>query len=395
MTTGTVEDVAGPSPGSTSSLRVANQHRVIKVLQEAPAGSPVTQADIARATKLAPATVSNIVRELHAAGFVDTTAGAGRRGTAVRISRGAGLVVGIDFGHQHLRVAISDLAGAILAETSRQISSSHAYEEGLELATTLRDELLSSLAATPDAVLAIGLGLPAPIGADGLVVSSSILPGWVGVKADAVASERLGKPVIIDNDANLGALAEHRRGAGIGHPCMVYVKVSSGVGAGIIIDGRLFRGGAGTAGEIGHLTLDESGPVCRCGNRGCLEAYTSVTMVKDVLAVQHPNASFAEIVAAARVADTASRRVIEDAGRQLGWGLAMVSNLLNPTCLVVGGDMAQAGDMLLDAIRTGLRRHALGSLGATVELRTALLGDRAPVLGALLLALDHVEPALP
>lgn len=120
-----------------------------------------------------------------------------------------------------------------------------------------------------------------------------------------------------------------------------------------------------------------------------------MTTVKDLLAVQHPNASFAEIVAAARVADTASRRVIEDAGRQLGWGLAMVSNLLNPTCLVVGGDMAQAGDMLLDAIRTGLRRYALGSLGATVELRTALLGDRAPVLGAVLLALDHVEPALP
>ncbi|MEJ7630076.1 MAG: ROK family transcriptional regulator [Nocardioidaceae bacterium] len=395
MSSGTVEDLARPSPGSTSSLRVANLHRVIKVLQEAPAGNPVTQADIARATKLAPATVSNIVRELHAAGFVDTTAGAGRRGTAVRISRGAGLVVGIDFGHQHLRVAISDLAGAILAETSRQLASSHACEEGLELATTLRDELLEGLAASPDAVLAIGLGLPAPIGADGLVVSSSILPGWVGVKADAVATERFGKPVIIDNDANLGALAEHRRGAGIGHPCMVYVKVSSGVGAGIIIDGRLFRGGGGTAGEIGHLTLNDSGPVCRCGNRGCLEAYTSVTTVKDLLAVQHPNASFAEIVAAARVADTASRRVIEDAGRQLGWGLAMVSNLLNPTCLVVGGDMAQAGDMLLDAIRTGLRRYALGSLGATVELRTALLGDRAPVLGAVLLALDHVEPALP
>lgn len=395
MSAGSDVDLAPSSPGSTSSLRVANQHRVIKVLQDAVAGSLVTQADIARSTKLAPATVSNIVRELHAAGFVDTVAGSGRRGTTVRIARGAGLVVGIDFGHQHLRVAVSDLAGAILAETSRQISPTHACDEGLELAAMLRDELLTRLSATPDAVLAIGLGLPGPVGADGLVVSSSILPGWVGVRADQVAAERLGKPVIIDNDANLGALAEHRRGAGMGHPCMVYVKVSSGVGAGLIIDGRLFRGGGGTAGEIGHLTLDESGPVCRCGNRGCLEAYTSVTMVKELLAVQHPNATFGEIVAAARVADTASRRVIEDAGRQLGWGMAMVANLLNPTCLVVGGDMAQAGDMLLDAIRIGLRRHALGSIGATVALRTAVLGDRASVLGALLLALDSVEPVLP
>lgn len=390
-----VQDIVAPSPGSTSSLRVANQRRIIDVLKEAAAGHPVTQADIARATKLAPATVSNIVRELHAAGFVETTAGAGRRGTSVRIARGAGLVLGIDFGHQHVRVAVSDLVGTILAETSRQLSPSHAYDEGLELAVALRDELLEALSVTPASILAIGMGLPAPIDPDGIVVSSSILPGWVGVKAGVVAAERLGGAVIIDNDANLGALAEHRRGAGQGHPCMVYLKVSSGVGAGIIIDGRLFRGGAGTAGEIGHLTIDDSGPVCRCGNRGCLEAYTSVTTVKELLAGQYPGATFAEIVASARVADTASRRVIDDAGQQLGWGMAMVANLLNPTCLVVGGDMAQAGDMLLDSIRAGMRRHALGSLGAMIVLRTALLGDRASVVGALLLALDSVELAVP
>ncbi len=395
MPAGSVSGVTTPSPGSTSSLRVANQRRVIKVLQEAPTGRLVTQADIARATKLAPATVSNIVRELNAAGFVETIAGAGRRGTSVRIARGAGLVLGIDFGHQHVRVAVSDLSGSTLAETTSHISPAHASEEGLGLAATLRDELLGSLDADPDSVLAIGMGLPAPIGADGLVVSSSILPGWVGVDAVTAASARLGKPVIIDNDANLGALAEYHRGAGVGHPCMVYVKVSSGVGAGIIIDGRVFRGGGGTAGEIGHLTLDELGPVCRCGNRGCLEAYTSVTHVMELLAGQHPNATFAEVVASARVADTASRRVMDDAGRQLGWGIAMMANLLSPTCVVLGGDMAQAGDVMLDAIRVGLRRHALGSLGADVQLRTSVLGDRASVLGAVLLALTSVEPVLP
>lgn len=383
------------SPGSTSSLRIANQRRVVSVLQTAAHGPAVTQADIARATSLAPATVSNIVRGLLAAGFVETTAGAGRRGTAVRISRDAGVVIGIDFGHRHVRVAVGDLAGSILAENRSAISPSHACEEGLELAATMRDELLAGLRLEPDSVVSIGLGLPAPVGADGLVVSSSILPGWVGVRADVVAAERLGRPVFIDNDANLGALAEHRRGAGAGHACMVFLKVSSGVGAGLIVDGRLFRGGAGTAGEIGHLTLDEAGPVCRCGSRGCLEAYTSVTVVKELLAGQHPGATFAEIVAAAQSADNASRRVIEDVGRQLGWGMAMVANLLNPTCLVVGGDMAQAGDIVLDAIRTGMRRHALGSVGAAVEVRTALLGERASVVGAMLLALDAVDAQLP
>jgi predicted NBD/HSP70 family sugar kinase len=395
MSRGAVGDAVTAGPGSTSSLRVANQQRVVAALQAADPGAVLTQADIARATRLAPATVSNIVRELQAAGFVETTAGAGRRGTTVRISRNAGLVLGVDFGHQHVRVAVSDLTGTIIAETTRRISPSHGHLEGLESACELRDELLAGLGVAGSAVLAIGLGLPAPISADGLVVSSSILPGWVGVKAVAVASERLGRPVIIDNDANLGALGEHRLGAGRGHPCMVYLKVSSGLGAGIIVNGGVFRGGGGTAGEIGHLTFDEAGPVCRCGNRGCLEAYTSVTHVLDLLAVQHPHATFAEIVAFARGADTAARRVVEDVGWQLGWGMAMVANLVNPTCVVVGGEMAQAGDMLLDAIRAGMRRHALGSPANTMELRTAQLGDRASVLGAVLLALATVQPALP
>jgi predicted NBD/HSP70 family sugar kinase len=395
MSRGADADVVASSPGSTSSLRIANQRRVVAALQTVMPGVVLTQADIARATRLAPATVSNIVRELQAAGFVETTAGAGRRGTTVRISRGAGLVLGVDFGHRHLRVAVSDLSGAILAEATRQISPTHGYGEGLDAACALRDELLEGLGVRAGAVLAIGLGLPAPIGSDGVVVSSSILPGWVGVKAAVAASERLDGPVMIDNDANLGALAEFRRGAGRGHPFMAYLKVSSGLGAGLIVDGKVFRGGGGTAGEIGHLTFDEAGPVCRCGNRGCLEAYTSVTHVKELLAVHQPRASFAEIVASARSGDTASRRVIEDAGWQLGWGMAMVANLINPTCLVVGGDMAQAGDMLLDAIRAGMRRHALGALGVTMELRTAELGDRASVVGALLFALDRVEPLLP
>lgn len=211
--------------------------------------------------------------------------------------------------------------------------------------------------------------------------------------ARRVAGERLGRPVYIDNDANLGALAEHRRGTGRGHDCMVYVKVSSGVGSGLIINGQVFRGGAGTAGELGHLTIDEFGPLCRCGSRGCLEAYCSVSMVKETLALQHPDASLAEIVRAAYNCDTSAVRVIEDAGRHLGWGVAMLANLINPTCVVVGGEMAQAGDLLLDAMRSGMRRHALAEVNATLTLQTATLQDRSSVIGALLLALERTDVA--
>ena len=386
----------GPAaPGSTASLRAANSRRIIELLRGADDPAAVTQADIARSTQLAPATVSNIVRELSAAGLLETTAGAGRRGTTVRIAREAGLVAGVDIGHRHVRVAVGDLGGDIVAEAHSELAPTHPYDEGLAQVDKLLTSVLDEVRAPRSQVLTIGMGLPAPIGASGRVVSSSILPGWGGVHAADAAVEALGAPVHVDNDANLGALAEHRRGAGVGHPFLVYVKVSSGVGGGIVLDGEIFRGGAGTAGEIGHLTVDENGPVCRCGSRGCLEAYSSVTTVKDLLADRHPDASFAEIVSAARSGDTGALRVIEDAGRHLGWGVAMLVNLLNPTCLVIGGDMAQAGDLLIEALRGRLRRLAIGTVGDDLVIRTAELGERSSVVGAVLLAADRTELRLP
>ena len=382
---------SAPAPGSTASLRSANQRRVIRLLQQQTAGEPLTQADIARSTQLAPATVSNIVRDLTAAGMVETVMGSGRRGTTVRISRDAGLVVGIDFGHRHVRVAIGDLTGEVIADEREPIAQDHRYGDGLDRAVAMLDSLLAKLDATREDVLNIGLGLPAPITREDVVMSSAILPGWVGVNARVEAEARLGRPVHIDNDANLGALAEHRHGAGMGHPNMVFVKVSSGVGAGMILDGELFRGSHGTAGEIGHLTIDEQGPFCRCGSRGCLEAYASIGMAATALADQLPNASIDDIVAAAKNGNVSALRMFEDAGLHLGWGLAMLANLIDPSAIVVGGDMARAGDLLLDSIHIGMRRHALASVSSTTLVTRAALGDRASVIGALLLALDRTD----
>lgn len=388
---------SGPAhaPGSTASLRAANQRRVIAALRAAASQPPVTQADIARTTQLAPATVSNIVRELAGAGLVETTGGAGRRGTEVRISRRAGLVGALDFGHRHLRVAVGDLGGALLSEQRLPLDHDHDHADGLRLAAGTLDELLQTLGAHRDDVLGIGLGLPAPIGRDGVVIGSSILPGWIGVHAAAAAEQRLGSQVFADNDANLCALAEHHFGAGVGHPCMAYVKASGGVGAGLIIDGRVFHGGAGTAGEIGHLTFDENGPICRCGSRGCLEAYTSVGTLQEMLRAQHPDATISQLVAAAQAGDIAVRRAFEDVGSHLGWAAAILANLINPSRLVIGGDMAQAGDLLLDAVRDGVRRHALSSVSATMTVSASALGERSAVRGALLLALERTELALP
>jgi len=382
---------ARPAPGSTASLRAANQRRVVRTLQQLREGRTLTQAEIARSTHLAPATVSNIVRDLAAAGTVEVVLGSGRRGTAVRISRRAGLVAGIDFGHRHVRVAVGDLTGEVLEGDREAIAPDHGYADGLDRAASLLDGVLEKLDASRGDLLNIGLGLPAPITNENVVLSSAILPGWVGVNAKTEAEDRLGRPAHIENDANLGALAEHRHGAGVGHADMVYVKVSSGVGAGMILRGELFRGANGTAGEIGHLTIDEQGPFCRCGSRGCLEAYASVGMAQSALGVHMPGADIEEIVAAAKSGDVSALRMFEDAGLHLGWGLAMLANLINPSAIVVGGDMSRAGDLLLDAIHIGMRRHALASVSSGTLVTRAALGDRASVRGALLLALERTE----
>ena len=377
------------SPGSTASLRTANLQRVVDVLRAQEAGDPVTQADIARQTGLAPATVSNIVRELAAAGLLEVEPGSGRRGTTIALARSAGLVAGIDFGHSHVAVALGDLTGSLIAEERHSLDAGHAHTAGLDRAAELLEKLLAGASLERAAIRTVGLGLPAPMTA-GVVRSSAILPGWVGVNALDAARERFGAAVHIDNDANLGALAEHRHGIARGHDSSVFVKVSSGVGAGIVLEDRLFHGHGGTAGEIGHLTLDENGPVCRCGSRGCLEAYTSTVALQSMMELQMPGASVDDIVRAARDGNVSALRALEDAGLHLGWALASVVNLLNPALVVVGGEMARAGELLLESARIGLRRHALDAVASTPVVASEL-GERASLIGAVLLAAERTE----
>lgn len=376
-----------PAPGSTASLRPANTRRVLDLVREA--DSSYTQAELARATGLAAATVSTIVRDLARSGLIETQPGSGRRGTLVRLSRAAGLVVGVDVGHSHLAVALGDLAGRVVAERRRPLAADHPAADALRLASGLLEETLHETGHTMSSVRTVGLGLPAPV-TDRLVRTSAILPGWVDVQPAELAHAQFERPVEVDNDANLGALAEHRVGAAVGEDNVVYVKASSGVGAGLLVNGQILRGANGTAGEIGHLTLDERGPVCRCGSRGCLEAYTSTESLLELLQTQVPDATLVDLVGPASGHDVAAGRLIEDAGLHLGWGLASVVNLLNPGVIVIGGELAEAGDPLLSAVHSGLRRHALPDVAATPVVLSGF-GDRAAVVGALLLAADATE----
>lgn len=386
-------------PGSLGSLRDRNRGRIIDALRRR---GQLSRADIARATGLSRSTVSSLVADLITEGLIDEGAAGsahgdhgGRPSVLLALNGDAGAVVGIDFGHSHLRVAIGDLTHAVLAEDELPLDVDHEAEEGLAAAAEMVARLLDEAAVPAERVLGIGLGIPGPIDAEtGLVGSSAILPGWVGRRADAHLADRFGVPVRIDNDANLGALGEVVWGAGRGCDDVLYVKVSSGIGGGLVLDGRVYRGGGGLAGELGHLSVDESGRMCRCGSRGCLETVASVPVLLRLLRGVHgAELDLARVVTLAEDGDPACQRALADAGSALGAALAGVCNVLNPRRVVVGGDLARAGDLLLDPVRAALRYSGMRAVIDQLEVVQGELGDRAQVLGAMALVL--LDPSHP
>ncbi|GHF24968.1 transcriptional regulator [Streptomyces mashuensis] len=379
------------TPGSQSSLHRANLERVVRAVRMA--GS-LTQAEIARATGLSAATVSNIVRELKDTGTVDVTptSSGGRRARSVSLSGDAGTVVGVDFGHTHLRVAIGNLAHRVLAEEAEPLDVDASAAQGLARAEHLVNRLIEKAGIDRGKIIGVGLGVPGPIDVEsGVLGSTAILPGWAGTNPRDDLAARLDVPVHVDNDANLGALGELVWGAGRGATDLAYIKVASGVGAGLVINGRIYRGPGGTAGEIGHITLDEAGPVCRCGNRGCLETFTAARYVLPLLHSAHgPDLTVPRMVRLAHDGDPGCRRVIADVGRHIGSGVANLCNLLNPSRVVLGGDLAEAGELVLGPIRESVSRYAIPSAARQLEVVPGALGGRSEVLGALALVLSEM-----
>ncbi len=383
--------------GALASLKEENRRRVIDALRERGVAS---RAELTRLTGLSRSTVSTIVADLIESGLADerdeppAEAGhAGRPPAMVGLNGSAGLALGIDFGHRHLRVAVSDLSQTVLAEEWQEMDVDHSAQDGLDAAAEFVDRVIDEAGVRRERVIGAGMGLPAPIDrVGGAVHDASILPGWVGVDAAAEASARLRIPVEVDNDANLGALAELVWGAAKGKSEVAYIKVATGIGAGLISAGSLQRGVNGIAGEIGHTLVAESGPVCRCGNRGCLETLASARAVAGLL-----GDSRRELISTRRLlelneaGDAAARRLIGDAGQAIGLAVANVCNLLNPECVVVGGDLGMTGETLLGPMRQTVRRYAIPSAVEKLEIVPGVLGDRAELLGALALVMQESD----
>ncbi len=391
------------APGSLEALRRLNRLRVLDALLRR---SDVSRADIMRETGLSRSTVSSLVATLVAEGLVvehadrkaqSPSRSGGRPPTLLTLNPSAGAVVGIDFGHAQVRVAVADLTYTTVGEASQELDVDHDAAESLASAARLAAELLAGAGLRYDQVTGVGVALSAPVRAgSGVLASDPIFPGWVDIDVAAELHSRLRLPVYVGNDANLGALAEATLGAGRGIPNLIYVMLSTGVGAGLVLDGRVYEGDTGTAGELGHVVVAQDGLVCRCGNRGCLETVAGANAIVQALHQSHGSElTIGDVLSLADAGDAGARRVLADAGRAVGRALASVCSVLDPRLIVVGGEVAQAGDLLIDGIRESISRAMTPSAGHAVRVVVGDLGDRAEVLGAIALAISSSPRQLP
>ncbi|MGL5927498.1 MAG: ROK family transcriptional regulator [Dermatophilaceae bacterium] len=364
-----------------------NRLRVLDALRE---HGSLTQVEVAGVTGLSAATVSNLVKELHGAGAVQLSPSIrnGRRAVQVSVATSRGLLAAVVFGDRDIRVAIGTSASEIVSSTRMPLPADHVADEGLTRGTRLVHEIIENSGHLLADLRSAAVGLPAPIDSvSGMVGSEGVLPGWTGVAVASVMADALRVPVQLDNTANLAAIGEAEAGALQGVSNGIFIKASYGVGAGLILGGELFRGHAGTAGEIGHVTIDEDGPMCRCGNRGCLDTFVGAQAVLSALRHTHGALTLRDVIARALDGDPGCRRVLEDAGRHLGVAVAGVVNLLNPEVVALGGQVARVGEMVLAPMRDAIERCAIPSAAATVDVRVgALAADEADVVGALALA---------
>jgi predicted NBD/HSP70 family sugar kinase len=385
--------VTGSNPRPGGSLRDHNRARLLAAV-DARHGS--TRTELRMRTGLARSTVTDLVAGLLAEGRLvegEPDGGperrAGRPSHRVRRAPTRHLAVGIDLGHSHCRVGVVDSDHRVVTAADVALDVDSSPEHALATARAMVADLLADIGAERDRVTGATIGLPAPVDVErGTVGPGNVLPQWVERRPAVELQATLGLPVLVENDANLGVLGEIAAGAAVGCTDVVYVKAATGIGAGIVLGGRLHRGVSGRAGEIGHVPVDLSGAVCRCGNRGCLETVAATTQVLAALQPAHDEPlAMADIARLCSAGDPGATRVVRDAGRTIGRVLADMVNSLNPGAVVLGGELAAAGRPLLEGLTESLERFAQPGVLRDVEVRLGALGDDAQLIGAAALAL--------
>jgi glucokinase-like ROK family protein len=388
----------------TTNLKNLNKHAIIDLIRFTPGG--ISRVELARRMNLTRAAITAIVDDLVAIHLVIETEGhypSGRKPIVLEINPARGRVVGVDMGASHLNIILADFSARGTAEIEIRLD----INRGPHVCLAQMDELVRKLLHQNNVsladVAAIGVGVPGPIVAEaGMVSGPPIMPGWDGYPIRDHLQGAWGCPVTLNNDAELGAVGEWAYGAGRGERNLAYIKVGTGVGSGLLLDGQLYRGATGSAGEIGHITIDENGPVCTCGNRGCLEAFAgggaiarkavdSVrrkqrTQLSEL--VENPDFTAMDVMRAARHGDLVAQRIVSEAGTHLGTAIASMVNLFNPSMVVIGGSISQIGDLLLEPIRTAVLKRSLQPASRAVRISAALLGRRSCAMGAVVQAIS-------
>ncbi|GAA1979223.1 ROK family protein [Isoptericola halotolerans] len=362
-----------------------------------------TRAELARTAGLSRSTIATRIDELLRLGLVAPVGGAestgGRPAAMFALSPGARLVAGVDLGATHARVALTDLAGRELAGHLESLSIADGPDVVLDRVAALVSRLAGDLGRPLSDVVGVGVGLPGPVDhATGRPTKPPIMPGWDGSDVVGALRHRLGDvAVLVDNDVNLMALGEHATALpDVGH--LLFVKVATGIGSGIVAEGRIHRGAQGSAGDLGHIAVPGAEPVrCTCGNTGCLEAIAGGAAVAARLTERGvPARTTSDVVELVRHGDLRAAAAVRDAGRSIGAVLAGCVSLLNPSAIVIGGSMSRAGEHLIAGIREVVYSRSLPLATQHLRVVTSLAGARAGVLGGAHAAVEHAfaEPSL-
>jgi len=386
----------GDTPAQKATTQQVKQHNQSLVLRAIYHQETISRAAIARQTGLTRPAVSQIVGELMEAGLVAEVgqgeSRGGKRPTLLSLVPEAYHVIGVDIGGTSTAGAVTDLRGRILARVTRPTDR----HDGQAAVDTLCAVLDALVAHTTSPLLGIGISTPGLVDSARGIVRYAANLGWHDFDLRGILQERYPAPVYVANDTNLAALGERFFGAGCGVSDMVIIMVGAGIGAGVIINGEIYHGAGGAAGEIGHIRVVENGTLCACGRRGCLETVASgramLARARE-LAAAHPesllnklssNGMSGEIVAQALEAgDAVALSLVEEVGRYLGSAVAILVNILNPQRVVIGGKVATLGEPLLASIRRTVQEQALHLLATEVEIVPSSLGADVSILGAV------------
>jgi len=370
--------------GSTGDLLDLIRHR-----------SPITRSELVAITGLARSTVAQRVDQLISGNLVgeagEAVSTGGRPPTMLGFNADAGVVLVADLGATHSRLAVCDLEANPLAEASRSIEISDGPDVVLSWVLDTFDMLTSEAGRSSADVVGIGIGVPGPVDfAARRAVHPPIMPGWDEYPIGERFVERYGVPVLVDNDVNIMALGEYW----VMHPKVqdfVFVKVGTGIGSGLILGGRIHRGARGAAGDIGHVQAGPPDVICRCGNLGCLEASAGGAALARTLSERGLEArSSRDVVDLVKAGNHEAIQAVREAGRLIGEVLSTIVNLLNPAVIAIGGDVADAGQQLLAGIRETVYQRSTALSTNDLQITTATLQDRAGIIGAAAMTIDHV-----